>query len=221
MFDLQRREQVQVSRAFLQQVFIWMFVGLLVTATVSLAVASNDALLDSAANLWAPAILLEFVVVLVLGFASRRISTNVATGLFLFYAALNGFTLSLILVYAGASNVASAFVATACIFGAMAIIGATTEMNLQAMGTYLLVGLIGLIVASILNIFLGSNTLDWIVCLAGVVIFTGLTAYDVQRISRIGNGDQKMAIYGALHLYLDFINIFIYMLRILMKLQRN
>jgi FtsH-binding integral membrane protein len=164
---------------------------------------------------------LEFVVVLILSFASSRISTNVATGLFLFYAALNGFTLSLILVYAGASNVASAFVATASIFGAMAIIGATTSMNLQAMGTYLLVGLIGLIVASILNIFLRSNVLDWIVCFAGVGIFTALTAYDVQRISRIGYGDQKMAIYGALHLYLDFINIFIYMLRILMKLQRN
>lgn len=217
-----RQEAVVVERGFLQRVFAWMFLGLLITAAVSLIVATNDSLMDAASSgLFYVAIMLEFGVVLLLSFMIRRMSAEVATILFVAYAALNGFTLSLILVYAGAETVTTAFVATACLFGALAIIGATTEMDLQAMGTYLLVGLIGLIVVSILNMFLRSNAVDWLVSIAGVVIFTGLTAYDVQRISRITGGDQKMAIMGALRLYLDFINLFIYLLRIMMKLQRR
>ncbi len=217
-----RQEAVVVERGFLQRVFAWMFLGLLITAAVSLIVATNDSLMDVASSgLFYVAMILEVGVVLILSFAIRRMSAEVATILFVAYAALNGFTLSLILVYAGAETVTTAFVATACLFGALAIIGATTEMDLQAMGTYLLVGLIGLIVVSVLNIFLRSNAVDWLVSIAGVVIFTGLTAYDVQRISRITGGDQKTAIMGALRLYLDFINLFIYLLRIMMKLQRR
>lgn len=217
-----RQEAVVVERGFLQRVFAWMFIGLLVTAAVSLIVATNDSLFNTAnSGLFYVAIILELGVVMTLSFAINRMSAGVATALFVGYAALNGFTLSLILVYAGAETVTTAFVATACLFGALAIIGATTQMNLQAMGTYLLVGLIGLIVVSVLNMFLRSNAVDWLVSIAGVLIFTGLTAYDVQRISRITHGNQKMAIMGALHLYLDFINLFIYLLRIMMKLQRR
>ncbi|GIK64900.1 MAG: membrane protein [Chloroflexota bacterium] len=217
-----RQEAVVVERSFLQRVFAWMFIGLLITAAVSLIVATNDSLFDAAnSGLLYVAIFAELGVVLLLSFAVNRLSAGAVTALFVGYAALNGFTLSIILVYAGAETVTTAFVATACLFGALAIIGATTNMDLQGLGTYLLVGLIGLIVVSILNIFLASNAIDWLVCIAGVVIFTGLTAYDVQRISRITHGNQKMAIMAALRLYLDFINLFIYLLRIMMKLQRR
>lgn len=215
-----RQETVVVERGFLQRVFAWMFLGLLITASVSLLVATNDQLLDAAnSGLLLVAVLLELGVVLVLSFAIRQLSPGIATVLFLAYAGLNGFTLSLILVFAGAETVATAFIATACLFAALAIIATTTEMDFSGLGPYLLAGLIGLIAVSILNVFLQSNGLDWLVSILGVVLFTGLTVYDVQRISRVAQGDQKSAIIGALRLYLDFINLFLYLLRIMMKLQ--
>jgi FtsH-binding integral membrane protein len=152
----------------------------------------------------------------------QRISAQAATGLFVGYSILNGVTLSAILLLYTMTSVAATFFVTAGMFGAMAVYGFVTKKDLSSWGSFLFMGLIGIIIASVVNMFLGSSMMSWIISGIGVIIFTGLTAYDVQQITRMGeqgimNGGEaairKGAIMGALKLYLDFINLFLMLLR--------
>ena len=134
---------------------------------------------------------------------------------------LNGFTLSIVLLAFSTGSVFSAFAATAAMFGAMSIIGYTTRVDLSKLGTFLMMGVMGLVIAMIVNMFVNSGPLDLIISLAGVLIFTALTAYDTQRIHRMaaelsvgGDAAAKLGLFGALRLYLDFINMFLFMLRL-------
>jgi FtsH-binding integral membrane protein len=206
----------------MRQVYTWMCMGLLLTTAVAYITVSTP-LINLAAN---PIILLVAVVAelgLVMGisFGFNRISSGVAGMLFFAYAALNGFTLSMVLLSFSISSVFLAFAATAALFGAMTIIGYTTQVDLSKMGTFLMMGVIGLLIAMVVNMFANSGPLDMIISMAGVLIFTGLTAYDTQRIRRMaagmsmnGESTAKFGIFGALRLYLDFINMFLFMLRL-------
>jgi hypothetical protein len=208
-----------LSSAFLTQAFAWMFVGLLLTAGVSFVVQGNPALIDFVSGLTLPLIIGQLVLVVAISAAINRISATAALGLFFVYAATVGLTVGFIVSFYTEASVAQAFLSAAAMFGAAAIYGATTKRSLAGLGGILFMGLIGLIVASVLNIFLGSGTLSLVISIAGIVIFTALTAYDVQRIQ---SGDlaaatgslEKAAVIGALHLYLNFINLFLFFLRL-------
>lgn len=210
--------------AFLPRTFAWMTVGLLVTAVVALFVASNEALLQIVVGnrlVFFGAILAQFGLVITLSRVAMRVSTATAAMLFLVYAALNGVTLSvLLLVYTGAS-IASVFGISALTFAAMAIYGATTKRDLTSLGSLFMMGLIGLIVAMVVNWFMQSSMLYWIISVVGVALFVGLTAYDAQRLRNLADEVEgtpdvgRLAIVGALTLYLDFINLFIFLLRLL------
>jgi FtsH-binding integral membrane protein len=207
----------------MRQVFIWMGLGTLLTA-VAAYFTVNTALINLAANPVAllVAILAEFALVLGLSFGLNRIPSGLAVALFFTYAALNGFTISLVLLAFSIGTVVSAFAATAVLFGVMAIIGYTTKTDLTKMGTYLMMGVIGLVIAMVINLFVNSGPLDLLISMIGVLIFTGLTAYDTQRIAQMaaqtlaeGDGAVRLSIFGALRLYLDFINMFLFMLRLM------
>lgn len=209
----------ELSAAFLTQAFAWMFVGLLLTAGIAFVVQGSEQLRQFAADWFFLLLIGQLGLVIAISAAITRISATTALGLFFIYAATVGLTVGLIVsVYAEAS-VAQAFLSAAAMFGAAAIYGATTKRSLAGLGGILFMGLIGLIVASVINIFVGWDTLNFIISIVGVVIFTALTAYDVQRIQ---NGQiaamtgslEKAAVMGALHLYLDFINLFLFFLRL-------
>jgi uncharacterized protein len=213
------KPDARLQTAFLTQAFVWMFVGLLVTAGVSYLVQSNQQLLDFAAGNFFILFIVQIGIVIGISAAINKISATLALGLFFVYAASLGITIGLIVSsYTGAS-VATAFLSASAMFGAAALYGATTKRSLTGLGGILFMGVIGILVASLLNLFLNSGPLSLIISIVGVVIFTALTAYDVQRIqsgdlaARTGSME-KAAVIGALHLYLDFINIFLFMLRI-------
>ncbi len=209
-------------QSIMRQVYVWMGLGLLITAGVAF-VTVNSPLINLAAN---PAILLvaiiaELGLVLGISFGFNRISALTATALFLVYAALNGFTLSLVLLAFTSTSVFSALIATAALFGAMSIIGYTTHVDLSKFGTFLMMGLIGLLIAMIVSIFINSGPLNLIINVIGVLLFTGLTAYDTQRIGQMaaqmdanGEAGAKLGVFGALKLYLDFVNMFLFILRL-------
>ncbi len=202
--------------SFLQRVFAWMFAGLLVTAAAAAAIGTSDALLtDITAN---PILLIVLFVAqlgLVIAISARadRMSPALATGLFLLYSATNGVIFALIFELYTAQSIFTAFLVTAGMFGAMALYGYVTKTDLSRLGAILFMALIGLILATIVNIFVANEALYWITTYAGVAIFAGLTAHDVQKIKRY-EGGQGDAIRGALSLYLDFINLFLFLLRI-------
>ena len=213
------KPDARLQTAFLTQAFVWMFAGLLVTAGVAWLVQSNAQLLDFAAGNFFILFIVQLGLVIGISAAINRISATLALGLFFVYAASLGITIGLIVsAYTGAS-VATAFLSASAMFGAAALYGATTKRSLAGLGGILFMGVVGILVASLLNLFLASSALTWIISIVGVVIFTALTAYDVQRIqagdlaARTGSME-KAAVIGALHLYLDFINIFLFMLRI-------
>jgi uncharacterized protein len=223
-FSLGSQLRVEI-RPLMRQVYMWMLLGMIVTMGVSVVLANVPAL---QALITGPVVLgvviAQVVISLAIGFAFNRLSAQLATILFFVYAGLMGITLTLILsLYDGGSILAALASATA-LFGVMSVFALTTQMDLTKWGTYLLIGLIGLIVASIINIFLGSSAFTFLISLAGVVIFTGLTAYDTQWIMRMAASAEinsqgeatltKLSILGALHLYLDFINLFLYLLRL-------
>jgi uncharacterized protein len=210
-------------QAFLARVFGWMFAGLAVTGIVAGLIGSNDQLLtDITEN---PVILIVVIVaqlglVIAISAGINRMPYQLAVFLFALYAAMNGFTLSIILEIYTTGSIASAFVVSAGMFGAMATYGYVTGRDLSNLRSILFMGLIGVILGSVLNIFWASSTLYWFVTFAGVLVFCGLTAYDMQKLKQIGSSGmdeetaQKVSIVGALSLYLDFINLFLFMLRI-------
>jgi len=162
--------------------------------------------------------------VLLMSFGYQRLSAPVLVLLFVIYSALNGITFSFILLTYTSGTVLACFLSAAAMFGLMAFMGYTTKQDLTKFGRILFMGLIGIIVASLINLFMGNSTLDYIISFIGVMIFTGLTAYDVQKLKNIGAGIQyadvpasdvkKVSILGALYLYLDFINLFLFLLRL-------
>lgn len=207
--------------AVMRNVYGWMTMGLLVTAAMALAVA-NSGFFPSQGILWL-AIFAQLGIVLGLSFAIKRISATAAGMLFFVYSALTGFTFSILFLAFSLGSIAAAFLSTAGVFGAMTIVGMTTKTDLTKYSSYFMMGLIGLIIASVINIFLGSSAFDFLISVFGVLLFTGLTAYDTQRIARMAASQQmkvdsedtlKFSIMGALTLYLDFINLFLFMLRL-------
>ncbi|MCA9913563.1 MAG: Bax inhibitor-1/YccA family protein, partial [Anaerolineae bacterium] len=196
-------------RPLMRLVYLWMAIGLLVTAGVSFAVANSQQLVQMAASLWLPLIIVQFVVVFAMMWAMRRVSPTLVTGLFLFYAALEGLIFGVIffaLVETGQGlAIAKAFFSTAGLFGAMTVIGYTTKIDLTKFGSFLFMALIGLVIAMVVNIFLASTMLDFIISVVGVLLFTALTAYDTQKIKNLAaeeafqqynNETAKLAIMG-------------------------
>jgi uncharacterized protein len=213
--------EVAAPQSFIQRVFAWMFGGLLVTAACAAAIGSSDALLTEITE--NPILLIvlfgvQIGLVIWLSAGIQRMSPSLAAGVFLFYAALNGVTFAFVFELYTAQSIFTTFLITAGMFGAMAAWGYFTDLDLTKLGAVLFMALIGLILATIVNIFVANESLYWITTYAGVAIFAGLTAYDMQKLKRWSardTGDGRMAVLGALALYLDFINLFIYMLRIL------
>jgi FtsH-binding integral membrane protein len=220
-------EQLRVElRPLMRQVYAWMTTGLIVTAAMALITTSVEPIRMLAFNpiVLIIAIIAELGLVFALSLGIRRFSASTATIMFYVYAALNGFTLSIILLAYAGSSVVLALVGTTILFGTMTVVGLTTQADLTKLGTILIIGLIAVIITSIINIFLRSSGLEFIISIAGVLIFTGLTAYDTQKIKRMAadptiqaEGPElltKLSILGALTLYLDFINLFLFLLRL-------
>jgi FtsH-binding integral membrane protein len=214
------RPTAALSAGFLSQSFAWMFVGLLLTGAVAWVVQGSETLTNAAAQWYLPVIIGQFVLVIAISGGINRLSATAALGLFLVYAATMGVTLSFIFIVYELGSIAAAFVSAAGMFGAAAVYGAVTKRSLASIGGYLFMGLIGLVIAMFLNLFLlHSSQFDLVLSIFGVGLFVGLTAWHVQRIA---NGDlaaytgsmEKGAVLGALSLYLDFINIFLFLLRI-------
>jgi hypothetical protein len=214
------KPDARLSTAFLTQAFAWMFVGLLLTAGVSAAVVGSEQARLFAQNYLLLIIIAQLALVVVIAGAINKISATVALGLFFIYAASVGLSVGLIVYGYSYASVAQAFLSASAMFGGAAIYGAVTKRSLASMGGILTMGLIGLFAAMIINIFLQSSAINWLISIAGIGIFTALTAYDVQRIqagdlaARLGSME-KAAVVGALHLYLDFLNLFLFFLRLM------
>jgi uncharacterized protein len=222
------------SNTLLRSVFAWMTVALVITTVASLLFAYVPGLLTSLIDIdetggghlsilgWV-VMLAPLGFVLLMSFGFNRLSYPALIGLFLAYAAINGISLSFIFLVYAIGSIVNVFLSTVALFAVMAIAGYTTKTDLTKLGSILMIGLIGIIIASLINFFMHSESMDYLISILGVIIFTGLTAYDVQKIKRIGMEDdgstpfKKIAIMGALNLYLDFINLFLYLLRLFGK----
>ena len=213
--------QVSLTNSVMRRVYFKMFLAMVVTAVTSMFVAGNEAILTMIfSNRMAPIVLLvlQVGVVLVLSGRIHKLSTPVASLLFYLYSVLTGVVFSVILLVYTASSIAYTFFITAGVFAAMSIYGYFTSNDLSRFGSIMFMALIGLIVCSLVNIFVNSSTMDWIISFVGVLIFIGLTAWDTQKIKQMTQyADQsmagKIATLGALNLYLDFVNLFLYLLR--------
>jgi FtsH-binding integral membrane protein len=213
------RPTAALSAGFLSQSFTWMFAGLLLTAGIAYVVQSSPRLLDFGRELFLPALLVELGIAIGIQLLIRRISAVIALGLFFVYAAINGLTIGLIVSLYTTGSVAAAFLSAAGMFGGAAVYGVVTKRSLASIGGFLTMAIIGLVVAMLVNLFLQSSLISFAISIIGVGLFTVLTAYHVQRIA---SGDiavmtgsmEKGAVFSALLLYLDFINIFLFMLRL-------
>ena len=209
------------------RVYLWMTAALMLTAGTAFFTAGSPALLQlifgNSASIWI-LFILELGLVMGVSAGISRLSPTTATALFLLYSVVNGLTLSVIFFAYSIGTIYQAFAASALTFGAMSLFGYTTKKDLSSMGKFLFMGLIGIIIATLVNLFIKSDGLTMILSYAGVVVFVGLTAWDSQKIKQmlmqandVDEGTQKIALLGALSLYLDFINLFIYLLQILGK----
>ena len=215
----------------MRHVYLWMCVGLFVTGFVSMALVYTPLFFLLAQMLQIPFLFIGLLIgeVALVWWLSAKIGTlsvGASRAAFIFYALLNGITMSVIFLVYTESSIALTFITTASLFGAMAIIGYTTRLDLSKWGSYLLMALLGLIIGSVVNMFLASSGLEWFLTYAGILIFIGLTVYDSQRIklmvaSAMRSADetavQRMGLLGALRLYLDFINLFLLLLRLMGK----
>lgn len=211
--------------AVLRHVYSWMALGLLLTAGVAafVSVSPLSQILAGQPLIFFGLLIAELGLVLGLSWGIKRLSPGLAILLFFAYAGLNGLTFSVLFMVYTLGSVASTFFATAALFGAMSVLGYTTKMDLSKVGSFLFMGLIGLIIAMVVNMFWANTALGWIVTFAGILLFLGLTVYDTQRIKRmtaaaLQNGNEnvpaRMGILGALALYLDFINLFLFILQL-------
>ncbi len=227
-------QESTVSKKFFANVFLWMFIALAVSTGAAIFMnAIPNAISYLREPLTGKSTILNYVatfaplgLVLLMGAGFNRLSYTALLSVFILFSLLLGVSLSSILIFYKLGSVVGCFVAAAGIFGIMAFLGYTTEVDLSKFGPILMVGVVGLVIASVVNMFIGSSQFDYIMSFFGVAIFTALTAYDVQKIKRIGlgieeSGEQmavadtkKLAIMAALSLYLDFINIFLYLIRI-------
>lgn len=214
---------VQSNQRLMQRVFSWMFAGLSMTAIIAFALSLNPnvpAFLAANPLVFFGVVGLELLTVIVLSTLINRLNAFFATFAFFFYAALNGITFTLILAYFELGTIANAFIVAAGMFGVCAVFGYVTKMDLSKLGAVAFMALIGLIIATIVNIFLANDTLTMVISYIGVIVFCALTAYDIQKIKHMNEyayGEEeatKLAIIGALMLYLDLINIFFYLLQI-------
>jgi FtsH-binding integral membrane protein len=209
-----------VERRFMSRVYGWMTAGLALTAAVAWTVASSPAALQLVIGnrvVFFGLILAELGLVVALSAMVNRLSAASAGALFALYSALNGATLSIVLLAYTGSSVAVAFVSTAGTFGAMSLYGTVTRRDLTSWGSFLFMGLVGIVIASLVNLFVRSSMVTFVVSCMGVLVFTGLTAYDTQKLrayARSGGGAAAAPIGGALSLYLDFVNLFLSLLRL-------
>jgi len=220
-----RANSISIVSFYMRQVYQWMTVGLTITAGVAWFVAHTPALANVIIGntiVLIALIVAQFGLVIAISSAVQRMSSATATGCFVLYSALTGATLSTIFIIYPMGSIANAFIVTAGTFLAMSIYGAVTKRDLTAMGSFLMMGLFGIIIAMVVNIFLQSSMLDFIISCVGVLVFTGLTAYDTQKLREFGANTpidnptamRRGVILGALTLYLDFINLFLMMLRL-------
>ena len=211
--------------ALMRKVYVWMSLALIITGITAYGVASSPGLITAFYTnqmlMWG-VVIAVFALVFALSAAINRLSLSVATLLFVVYSVLNGVMFSSIFLVYTMSSVANVFFITAGTFAAMAAYGYFTKSDLTTLGKYLFMALIGLVIATVVNIFVGSSMLSLVISYAGVLIFVGLTAYDSQKIKQMlaqqvdaDETAQKIALFGALTLYLDFINLFLYLLRLL------
>lgn len=216
----------EVQASFILKVYNWMTMGLAITALVALAIEfvlpGVRWIMIENPIIFYGLLIMELVIVWGLSAAISRIPSLLAVLIFLFYAGLNGLTFSVIFLVYQLGSIAYTFFITAAMFGATSVFGFITKIDLSRIGGILMMALIGLIIASVANIFVASSTLEWLISYAGVAIFVGLTAYDTQKIKNMSAGIDssseeggKASIMGALALYLDFINLFLFLLRIL------
>lgn len=205
----------------MKRVYVKMFLALLVTAVVAFFCSSSYAVLSfMVANSWAywGIFILEILLVLGISASLTKFSSPVATALFYLFAIVNGISLSVIVAIYTPASIFKTFLITSAVFGAMSIYGYFTTSDLTKIGAFLRMALIGLIIAIVINIFWANSTLDWLISIAGVLIFVGLTAWDTQKIKQMATmlpyaTAGRLATIGALSLYLDFINLFLYLLR--------
>jgi len=220
-------EQLSMSSAFpvlMRKVYVWMTLALVITGFTAYGVATSPGVLQLIFGnqiLFWGMIIAELALVIGVSAAINRLSLTTATLMFILYSVINGALFSSIFLIYTASSIATVFFITAGTFGVMALIGYTTKTDLTSIGKYLFMALIGLIIATLVNMFIKSEGFTYILSYIGVLIFVGLTAYDSQKIKQMllqapdaGEGAQKIALLGALTLYLDFINLFLYLLRI-------
>lgn len=206
----------------LSKSFLWMCIGLLVTFVTGFGVSMNERMLENifgGSGFWI-LVILEFVLVIVLSARVMKMNPTTAKISFILYSFVSGLTFSSIFVVYELTSIMMIFLISAIIFGIMAFIGYTTKVDLSRVGFYLLMALLGVILVSIINIFLGNGTLEIIICIICLLLFIGITAYDVQKIRALestGLPEDNLAIYGALELYLDFINIFLQILELFAK----
>ena len=225
--NLSVNEQLSMSSAFpvlMRKVYVWMTLALVITGFTAYGVATSPGVLQLIFGnkiLFWGMIIAELALVIGVSAAINRLSLTTATLMFILYSVINGALFSSIFLIYTASSIATVFFITAGTFGVMALIGYTTKTDLTSIGKYLFMALIGLIIATLVNMFIKSEGFTYILSYIGVLIFVGLTAYDSQKIKQMllqapdaGEGAQKLALLGALTLYLDFINLFIYLLRI-------
>lgn len=215
---------VKGMNAFITRVFGWMFIGLLVSGAVAYLVSTNLSIANfifSNSILFFGLMIAEIVLVSVLSARITRLRYGTALGMFLVYAALNGITLSVIFLAYAQQTLVTAFVVTAATFGAMCIYGYITKTDLTQFRNILFMGLIGLLILSLVNLFLRSSGVEWVICIVSLFVFLGLTAYDMQKLKAYYFGTEgdvvlrkNLGIIGALSIYLDFINLFLTVLRL-------
>ncbi len=216
-------QDVALQRTLMQRVFLWMFAGLGLTGLAAYMTIDNNWVYSLAENqgLFWGLVIAELALVWGISGMINRMSFITATALFALYSTLNGVTLSLILLVYTTESVVTTLFVTAAMFDSMALYGYTTKRDLSSWGSILMMALVGLIIASVVNIFLGSSMMGFVISIIGVVLFVGLTAYDVNRIKAMfaevyedGEDVKKASLLGALSLYLDFVNLFLYLLRL-------
>lgn len=231
-YNTQRSMTQDMTRSFVSNVFLWMFAALGITAAAAYLFGTNEALFSMLVKVTAEGTtklsilgwivtFAPFIIIIATSANINKMSVQKAVLCYVIYSILMGVSLSFIFWTYTTASIFKTFIISAGMFGVMAVVGYTTKTDLTKFGSFLFMALIGIIIASLVNFFMHSARLDYIISIAGVLIFTGLTAFDVQKIKEIGNsgineGDMmaKLTILGALTLYLDFLNLFLYLLRI-------
>lgn len=208
-----------MDNKLISKVFLWMFVGLMVTFATGFFISTNERMLLTvfSTGVYIIFAIVELILVIVLSARIRKLKPTTCKVMFLLYSFVSGLTFSSIFITYKMVSIMYVFLISALIFGLFALIGYKTKVDLTKFGTYLFMGLLATIVVSIINIFVGNQMLDLIISIVIILIFIGVTAYDIQKIKHMSNSsipEENLAIYGALELYLDFINIFLNLLRL-------